>query len=318
MTQQGDLKQPANELRRRKPATKDAVRESEPVVKAPKGKPAVSSGPSSIGGFFVLIFCLGISLMLMYAVTLLNKHNLRSLYKAEPTPEQPFVTENAMEHIRKIAAKPRWVGSLALEESLQYIQSELLALKPIAERNGLELEVEFFRSGEGSFVIDLAGIELIVAYSNISSVIARLRPAHMPADTKEKALLINAHVDSAVASPGASDNVVGVGVGMEVARCIASSPVYELKRPIVFLFNGAEEAICVGAHSFVKQHRWASPIAAHINLESLGPGDSYHLFRLGPHNRWLVEAFADSVSVPSTSVTASDLFDSKVCPRIPS
>lgn len=313
MTQHGDLKRPANDLRRRKPATKDVALESEPVVKAPKGKPAVSSGPSSIGGFFVLIFCIGISLMLMHAGSLLTKHNLQALYKAGPTLEQPFVTENAMEHIRKIAAKPRWVGSLALEESLQYVQSELLVLKPIAERNGLELEVEFFRSGEGSYVIDLAGIELIMAYSNASSIVARLRPAHLPADTKERALLINAHVDSAVGSPGASDNVVGVGVGIEVARCIASSPVYELKRPIVFLFNGAEEAMCVGAHSFIKQHRWASPIAAHINLESLGPGDSYHLFRFGPHNAWLVEAFADSVSLPATSVTSSDLFDFKVC-----
>lgn len=295
--------------------TKDVNVDPEPELKAPKGKPAVQprfTRPSSVAGFFILIICFGISFVLMYGVNLLAKHNLETLYKAEPTPQQPFVTENAMEHIRRIAAKRRWVGTLALEESLQYIQAELLELKPIAERNGLELEVEFYRSGSGSYLIDLAGIELILAYSNISSVVARLRPAHLLVDTKEKSLLINAHVDSAAGAPGASDNVVGVGVAMEVARCIASSPIYEVKRPIVFLFNGGEEAICAGAHGFIKQHKWVSPIAAHINLESLGPGDSYHLFRLGPHNSWLIEAFANSVSLPSTSVTASDLFDAKV------
>lgn len=249
----------------------------------------------------------------MLAVNIQSKQRLLNLYEGQPTPERPFVTENALTHIRRIAPKRRWIGSFALEESLQYIQAELLALQTVAEKNGMALEVELFRSGPGSYLIDLAGLELPTAYSNIPSVVARLRPASLSVDTKEKAFLVSAHVDSAVSAPGASDDVVGVGIGMEVARCIASSTFYELKRPVVFVFNGGEEAVCTGAHSFVTQHKWASTIAAHINLESLGPGSAFHLFRLSSHNAWLVEAFADSVTLPLASVISSDFFEAKVC-----
>lgn len=217
-----------------------------------------------------------------------------------------------MRHIHTIASKPRWVGSNELERSLQYLLAEIAALQPTASQNGLQLELEMFRSGPGSYSVDLANIDLIISYHNVSNVVARLSPAHMSANENVKSLLLAAHVDSAAGSPGASDNVVGVAALVEVLRCIVESDVYSLRRPVVFFLNGGEEAILTGAHAFVTQHRWASSIAAHINMESIGSGDIYHLFRFGPHNPWLIEAYARSVSVPSTSVTATDLFNLKV------
>lgn len=169
-----------------------------------------------------------------------------------------------------------------------------------------------FRSGPGSYSVDLAHIDLIISYHNVSNVVARLSPAHMSTDMSTKSLMLAAHVDSTPSSPGANDNVVGVAVLLEVLRCVVESDLYSLRRPIIFFFNGGEEAILTGAHAFITQHRWASTVAAHINMESIGAGDMYHLFRLGPHNSWLVEAYAKSVSMPSTSVTATDLFNLKV------
>lgn len=250
----------------------------------------------------------------MFAVNQLFQWQLRTAASASPTPQAPFDTVRAMRHVRIIAARPRWVSTKALDEAMRYIYSELDALKPVADNHGMELDLEYMRSGPGSYVVDIANIDLVTSYSNLSNVVARLRPKHLPYDTDMRTLLINAHVDSAVSAPGASDNVCGVGVVMEVIRCIASSDVLKLSRPLVLLFNGAEEAVLPAAHAFVKQHPWAKGIAAHINLESLGAGDAYHLFRVGPHSPWLVEAFANAVSMPSTSVSASDLFESKVSP----
>lgn len=229
-----------------------------------------------------------------------------------------FSQDAAMRHVRVIAEKPRVIGSRALNDALLYVQAKLELLRPVAESNGMALDVHFFRSGPGSYATAVANIDLVLSYSNLSSVVARLRPLHPDSRegslTNASSLLINAHVDSAIGSPGGSDNVAGVGVALEVARCIASTKrhVNRLQRPIVFLFNGAEEAVLPGAHSFVTQHPWAPPIAAHINLESIGSGDAYHLFRLGPNAPWLAFTYGRATSVPVASVTATDMFEAKV------
>lgn len=197
---------------------------------------------------------------------------------------------------------------------MQYIHTQLEALQPIALQNQLHLDLDIFRSGPDTFSTSITDIEIINSYSNITSVVARLRPASLPFDTNSSALLINAHVDSAIGSPGANDNVCGVGIVTELVRCMASidDPNRMLRRPVVFLFNGAEEPILLGAHSFITQHPWANPIAAHINLESIGSGRAYHLFRLGPDSPWLANAYADAVSVPLASVSSTDVFDANV------
>ncbi len=219
-----------------------------------------------------------------------------------------------MQHIREIAAKPRWIRTKSLEQSLAYIHRSVLDLEAQATRNGLDLEVELFKSGPGSFPCSIAIIELLISYDALTSVVVRISPKGHPRDVRDS-LLINAHVDSAPGAPGASDNVVGVGVAMDVLRSMVATPpeVNAFRRPVIFLFNGGEEAVLPAAHSFISQHPLAKSIAAHINTESLGSGDSYFLFHLGPKNSWLAHAFARSVSVPFASVTASDLFEAKVC-----
>ncbi|KAI0564937.1 Peptidase M28 [Gracilaria domingensis] len=225
-------------------------------------------------------------------------------------------TSRAVEHIRIIAKKRRYVGTKPLEDSLQYIEREIVKMRSLAERNSMRLDVHTFRSGPASFATSVGKRYFINSYDDLPSVVARLRPSNLGEDTKEKALLINAHVDSAIGAFGANDNILGVGTTMELIRSLArmETSANALKRPVVFLFNGAEEAVLMAAHSFVTQHPWAPTIQAHINIESLGSGDSYFLFRLGPNNPWLAKAYARAVSVPSASVTATDIFSSKMIP----
>lgn len=238
------------------------------------------------------------------------KYNLRNT-PDNLTNAPPFIAENAMQHIRAIGDVPKYVGSKSLDKSLRYIQKQLEPLKEVAQQNDMVLDVDFFESSPGSHLTGLGLLDIRTSYDKILSVVARLRPSNIPYDSSVNALLINSHVDSALGTSGASDDICAVGISIEVIRSFASmsSNVNSLRRPIVFLFNGAEETILQGAHSFMTQHPWASKIAAFINLESIGSGDSYHLFRIKPGNPWLMDAYMDSVSRPVGSVTSSDIFN---------
>lgn len=230
--------------------------------------------------------------------------------------EGAFDVDGAMRHVRAIAGKERPLGSKELDESLEYVLREVEALRTVAERNGMVLEVETFTSS-GSYPCSVKPVPVVVSYADVLSVVAKLSPREKSGgDDGEKALLVNGHVDSAVDAPGANDCAACVAVGMEALAAIARTPVSAtgLARPIVFLFNGAEEVLLAGAHGFVTSHRWAKDIVAHINLEAMGSGDRYALFQLGPQNLWLAEAYAKAVKQPWASVAGSDIFEATLIP----
>ncbi|CAD7940922.1 unnamed protein product, partial [Amoebophrya sp. A120] len=82
------------------------------------------------------------------------------------------------------------------------------------------------------------------------------------------AILLGSHFDSAPGSPGASDALALVALLLEILRVITQFDVpANLLRNVdaIFLFNGAEEVILSGAHSFVRNHRWGRHICGFIN-----------------------------------------------------
>ena len=80
---------------------------------------------------------------------------------------------------------------------------------------------------------------LINVYRHLTNVVLFVGPK----DGRNKsAVLLNAHYDSALGSPGAADCGSCVGVGLEVVRTLIerNDP---LPRPIVLLLNGGEETL---------------------------------------------------------------------------
>ena len=72
-------------------------------------------------------------------------------------------------------------------------------------------------------------------------------------------------------SPGAFDNASGVGVVLELARCLKSSSV-----PVTFLFTGAEEFGMCGALRYAQQHT-PNPETYFINIDSVGTAEALSL-----------------------------------------
>lgn len=258
---------------------------------------------------------------LFMSVYIITKSNLPNIKTYQPSADMPFDWVNAKKHIIRMGKRYRFVGSAGLDDALAYIQSEMAALSEQAKRNDLDLQLDWFQSAPSSFLTSVGPINIRNSYDNLSSIVVRVTPHDVDIDSRPP-LLLNAHVDSAIGAPGVNDELSGVGVLMDIVRAVVSVPndndpqhqKHRLNRPVIFLFNGAEEVVLQGAHSFITQHPWGRKVAAHINLESLGSGSEYLVFRLGPKHPWLAHAYARSVSYPVASVTATDVYNTKVSP----
>jgi hypothetical protein len=111
----------------------------------------------------------------------------------------------------------------------------------------------------------------------------------------EHALVINAHFDSSIGSPGAADDLSQVGVALELARLLASGT-WQMPCAVILLFNGAEEFNWLAAHGFITsaatlelraglglthvENSWSGTARALVNLEALGSGGRMLLTRV--------------------------------------
>jgi Zn-dependent M28 family amino/carboxypeptidase len=93
---------------------------------------------------------------------------------------------------------------------------------------------------------------LYKTYVNLTNIIVRL--SNGTDAGKEHALLVNAHVDSTLPSPGAADDAMPVGVMLECIRVLTHTPDWSPEHAIIFLFNNAEESLQDASQLFSTQH----------------------------------------------------------------
>ena len=91
----------------------------------------------------------------------------------------------------------------------------------------------------GAIVDKIFKKHLINVYRHLTNVVLFVGPKEA---SNRSAVLINAHYDSALGSPGAADCASCVGVGLEVVRTLIERK-EPLSRPIVLLLNGGEETL---------------------------------------------------------------------------
>ncbi|KAG0006194.1 hypothetical protein BGZ65_009076 [Modicella reniformis] len=120
----------------------------------------------------------------------------------------------------------------------------------------------------------------------------------------QNAILLNAHYDTTLGSPGAADDALGVGIQMELIRVLSQQPALK-RNSLIFLFNGGEESLQDASHSFITNHELKDTIKAVINLEGCGTAGPEILFQA--NSRPMIDAYK-KVPYPHGTVIANDVF----------
>ncbi|CAL8467649.1 g7187 [Coccomyxa elongata] len=203
----------------------------------------------------------------------------------------------------------RQVGAKHYNDASAFLLGESQRVQELSvARDDLRVEVAC-EHATGATDLDFLHADFTNAYINISNVVLKIIPVDAVGD---KAVLVNAHFDSTLGSPGASDCASCVGVALELARLLVSDESRKLQAPVVFLLNGGEEAFLLGAHAFREHSRFNKGLGAIINLESTGPGGPDIVFQHS--GSWTMKSYARVASRPRGTVIAQDFFEAGILP----
>jgi len=112
-------------------------------------------------------------------------------------------------------------------------------------------------------------------------------------------VLLTAHHDSVLVSPGASDDGLGTSALLETARALGTGD--RPRRTIVAVFTDGEEAGLLGADAFTRSHPLASKVRATVNVDSRGSRGPSQMFETSRGNAWLLSLVAEHVERPVTT-----------------
>ncbi|KAG2706640.1 hypothetical protein I3760_05G113100 [Carya illinoinensis] len=260
-------------------------------------------GASDVSGFkFLLSLAIMYGLMAMLAYSVVHMKFIKPL--GIDAPLDRFSEARAVEHVRILTKEidARQEGRPGLREAAHYIKGQLEMTK---ERAGSHVRVDVEETiVNGSFNMMFLGYSITLAYRNHTNIVTRMSSADS-LDT-DPSLLLNGHFDSPLGSPGAGDCGSCVASMLEVARLTVDSG-WVPPRPIVFLFNGAEELFMLGSHGFMKTHKWHDTVGAFINVEASGTGGLDLVCQSGPGS-WPSHVYAQSAVYPMAHSAAQDVF----------
>ena len=224
-----------------------------------------------------------------------------------------FSEARAMAHVRELADEigGRQVGTNGVREAARYLLGNLRDIERVARETRDDLDVEIaVDSVSGSYHLDLFLTPMYLTYANLENVMLKVTPKS--AERSGSALLVNAHFDSAIASPGAADCAACTAIAVEVARTIVSNQSLSLESPVIFLLNGGEETYMNAAHGFLISHPWARDIKQFINIESTGSYGPDVVFR--SNSDLLLGAYLSSSPSPRANVLFQDIFNLGIMP----
>ncbi|KAF5316325.1 hypothetical protein D9619_006761 [Psilocybe cf. subviscida] len=198
--------------------------------------------------------------------------------------------------------------ALADDWMMEAVEQVKRNCETIVESEGRRVECEVWRQeGSGNHRFDMMGKRLYKTYVNLSNIVVRI--SNGTPEGKEHAVLVNAHLDSTLPSPGAADDALPVGVMLDCMRVLLETPKWSPKHAIIFLFNHAEESLQDGSHLFSTQHPIASTVRAVVNLEAAGTTGREILFQATSEQ--MIEAYSH-VPRPYGTIFANDIFSSGI------
>ncbi|XP_058835807.1 endoplasmic reticulum metallopeptidase 1-like [Topomyia yanbarensis] len=234
------------------------------------------------------------------------------LLENETQSEPVFVAERAQQHLRALTSQgTRVVGSSANEVFAVNFLVETIReiIREADPSNLLSVEVQ---DASGSYFLDYADYPITSYYRGVQNVIATIRK-RSTSQFSGQYLLLNAHFDSAVTSPGAGDDGTMVAVMLEILEQISKYNL-NLQHGIIFLFNGCEENTMQGAHGFVTGHPLAKDVSAFINLDVAANGGREIMFQSGPGFPFLMEYYQRYTKRPYANSLGEEVFQLGLVP----
>ncbi|KXZ43006.1 hypothetical protein GPECTOR_107g150 [Gonium pectorale] len=223
----------------------------------------------------------------------------------------PPLPASVAEHLFSEGRAAEHISMPQLRQAHDYIERQGRLLAELAAARGGDVEVEVHRERvSGSVAMDFGGVPFTNAYRGLTNVVVTITPR---AARGRKGLLVASHQDSAVASPGASDDVAMVAVMLEAARALLSRPTRALPAaPLVLLFDGGEESICQAGHGFFNSSAHVAGLGAFVNLEAMGAGGLPIIFQ--HTGAWTVAAWSRGAPNAHGARIAQDIFDTGLIP----
>jgi hypothetical protein len=167
-----------------------------------------------------------------------------------------------------------------------------------------DTEVEIWTQiGNGAHRFDFMSSTVWKKYYDMSNVIVRISDGSDAG--KEHAVLLNAHLDSTLPSPGAADDGAGIAILLELLRILTTPPRPRLNHAVILLFNNGEESLQDASHLYSTQHDTRHSVRGVVNLEACGTSGPELLFQATSVP--FVEAYA-TVPHPYGTVLANDIF----------
>lgn len=210
-------------------------------------------------------------------------------------PAAAFSAARAMTDIEQIARAPHPVGSAEHARVRAYLTARMT-------QSGLSPQEQTGPLSPGAIQrLKRAGGDPDAANNQAINLIGVL-PGK---DRSQPAVMLMAHYDTVVGSPGAADDSTGVGAVLEAVRAIrARGPI---ERDLVVLLTDAEELGLDGARIFFGGHPLRDRIGAVVNLEARGGGGRAAMFETGREAGPTVDLFRRAAARADGGTTATSL-----------
>jgi hypothetical protein len=240
-------------------------------------RPIVATRPNRVAAIGILLA--GV----VCAIFVIARQQPPKLIAASVSPTE-FSLNNALGHLKSIAAKPHPLGSTENATVREYLMTTLTA-------EGLTPQVQ----------------ELVLTgQTSDRPVVVRNVVARLNGTNNTRAVLLVAHYDTVEGSPGAGDNGSSVVALLETLRALkAGTP---LKNDVIFLFTDGEESGLLGAHAFASQHASSKDVGLVLNFDARGNRGPVLMFETGENNGWAIKEFARAAPSPFTSSLFPDLY----------
>lgn len=210
-------------------------------------------------------------------------------------PAVAFSAGRAMIDIQQIARAPHPVGSPEHARVRAYLNDRLTQL-------GLQVSEQAGPLSPASVKrLERAGGDPGAADNQAVNLIGVL-PGQ---DREQPAVMLMAHYDTVVGSPGAADDSAGVSAILEAVRAIQARGPAE--RDLVVLLTDAEELGLDGARVFFGGHPLRDRIGAVVNLEARGGGGRAAMFETGREAGPTVQLFRRAAAKADGGTTATSI-----------